>query len=76
MRKFIAVITNKAGNDIGANIVIFSDDSSKLEDVTSSFEKQRDYRVGESNRFGSVLKEIVEVDCLDSILILDDFQPY
>jgi hypothetical protein len=75
MKKYIAVITDKEVT-LKAKIAIYSDDSSSLEDVTSAYEKQTGYQVGKVNRFNSMLKEIIEVDFSDPIVICDDFENY
>jgi hypothetical protein len=75
MRKFIAVITDKKG-DVKNTIPVYADDATHLEHVTSAYEQLSGYKVGHANRFGLILKEVMEVDYLDLIVICDSHELY
>jgi hypothetical protein len=74
VRKFIAIVTDKEGA-LKIQTPIYADDATSLEHVTSAYEERRGHKLGHMNRFGGILKEVVEVTCLDTIIICDSNEP-
>lgn len=63
MKLYLAKIGRMLANDrmeVRGNIEIFTDDDVTLDEVIDDYCKKNDQKIGETNRFGATLLDIVE----------------
>ncbi|WP_425263173.1 hypothetical protein [Vibrio owensii] len=71
MKHFVAILEQEGANTPIKGVVdIYTDQDVTLEDVIRHYEQEEGMAIGDVNRFGAILKEIVEVDNSQKMVIV------